>query len=337
MDSEQTLSDVYKSYKDLVFFIFSKWKQLFLITALGCCLSFLYTTFKKDSYVAQLNFVSEGGSGGGLSAYAGIASQFGIDLGGASGGVFEGDNLVELMKSKNLIAKTLLSQFDDKQLMIEFFINEYKLNKKQISLHFVANSENQNWLSDSMINVISDRIVKKHLSIDKFDKKLDFVYIKFEMRNQFFAKKFVETLATKTIDFYTEYKNKRNQNNVSTVQHQVDSVRNLLYGNVAAIAEIKDLNLNLSRQVPQTNRQYKEIDRQVNAAVYEELEKNLQIAKLIMLKESPLIKIIDKPLLPLKSEKMTWTLSLAAFGLSSLILGLIFYVLYFFSTKKVND
>ena len=41
-----------------------------------------YVWLQDPKYTAHLNFVSDNGNGGGgLSAYAGIASQFGIDLG----------------------------------------------------------------------------------------------------------------------------------------------------------------------------------------------------------------------------------------------------------------
>ena len=48
-------------------------------------------------------------SDGGLGGALGIASSFGIDLGGGGGSVFSGSNLTELFKSRAMVEKTLLS------------------------------------------------------------------------------------------------------------------------------------------------------------------------------------------------------------------------------------
>ena len=81
MDSEKKISDVFTSYRQLFFYILSKWKQLLLLGIIGGCLSLPYIFIKKDTYVAQLNFVSEGGSSGGFGGFGG--GSFG---GGGSSG-----------------------------------------------------------------------------------------------------------------------------------------------------------------------------------------------------------------------------------------------------------
>ena len=43
---------------------------------------------------------------------------------------------------------------------------------------------------------------------------------------------------------------------------------------------------------------------QVKSALYTELLKNLEISELTLKKETPLIQIIDRPILPLKNQKM---------------------------------
>src|SRR5690606_10836832 len=76
-------------------------------------------------------FVLEGGDGKGLSQYAGMAAMVGLDLGGGSGGLFQGDNILELYKSRNMIAQTLLSPTppDSGDLLIERYIRFNKLDE----------------------------------------------------------------------------------------------------------------------------------------------------------------------------------------------------------------
>ena len=71
-------------------YFLSKWKIIVLIGVTGSALGYAKAYFDKPIYVAELTLALE--DKGGPSAYSGIASQFGIDIGGSSGGAFSGDN-----------------------------------------------------------------------------------------------------------------------------------------------------------------------------------------------------------------------------------------------------
>jgi len=57
--------------------------------------------------------------------------------------------------------------------------------------------------------------------------------------------------------------------------------------------------LNVNR-VPSTKKQ---IDVQANTAILTQLVTNLEMAKVTLLRETPLIQLIDRPTLPLKKDK----------------------------------
>jgi uncharacterized protein involved in exopolysaccharide biosynthesis len=75
----------------------------------------------------------------------------------------------------------------------------------------------------------------------------------------------------------------------------------------------KAFGLNSAMQVQKTTISKKQFDVQVNTAMLTELVTNLEMAKVSLRKETPLIQVIDKPILPLKKEKVG--------KLKSLILG----------------
>jgi hypothetical protein len=68
---------------------------------------------------------------GGLGAYAGIAAQFGIDLGSSGHGAFEGENFIEFLKSRLLIEQTLRKKYNenDTKLFIDYYLENHELNK----------------------------------------------------------------------------------------------------------------------------------------------------------------------------------------------------------------
>lgn len=79
-------------------------------------------------------------------------------------------------------------------------------------------------------------------------------------------------------------------------------------------ATLADQNLNITKQVGSVDRQKKQIDLQVATTAYGEVIKNLEIAKITLQKETPLIQIIDQPIYPLKKEKISKLMSLINWG-----------------------
>ena len=97
------------------------------------------TILEKPTYKAVLTFAMEedkGSGGAGLSGALGLASSFGIDLGGTGGGgAFAASNLAELMKSRLLVEKTLLNPVvvnKDTISIAEYFIRNNKLRESWV-------------------------------------------------------------------------------------------------------------------------------------------------------------------------------------------------------------
>jgi uncharacterized membrane protein YgcG len=111
-NDEISIKEIIFLIKDGYIFLKSKWKSIFISILFGALIGLLISIFDKPSYKALLTFAMEedkGSSGGGLSGALGLASSFGIDLGGAGGGgAFAASNLAELMKSRLMVEKVLL-------------------------------------------------------------------------------------------------------------------------------------------------------------------------------------------------------------------------------------
>jgi uncharacterized protein involved in exopolysaccharide biosynthesis len=129
------------SIKDLILkigkwrkYLISKWKIILIAAIIGGAIGLVYAILKKTIYKAELSFAleDEKSSASGLGSALGLASQFGIDLGGG-GGAFSGDNLLELMKSRSIVESTLLTPITIKgktQTLAELYISFNDLRKK---------------------------------------------------------------------------------------------------------------------------------------------------------------------------------------------------------------
>jgi hypothetical protein len=256
----------------------------------------------------------KGGGGGGLSGALGLASSFGIDLGNAGGGAFAASNLSELMKSRLIVEKVLLSPIliNGKTITLaEYYIQTNNLRKiweKKRTLkniQFLPGEDRSKYSQqqDSILKEIhKDLIDKDHLSIMQKDKKTSILAIEVSNKDERFSKLFCESIAKETSDFYIETKSKKARINVNILQKQVDSVRYELNGAITSVAAETDnvYNLNPAFNIRGTSSKKKQFDVQSNTAILTNLVVQLELAKITLRKETPLIQLVDMPIYPLE-------------------------------------
>jgi len=317
---EVSLKEILLKIRDWLRFLFSKWWIISLFGILGGILGFCYAISKKPVYTATTTFVLEDEKGsGGLSSIAGLASMAGVDL-QTGGGVFQGDNIFELYKSRKMVAQTLLTEVviaGKKQLLIDNYVDFNKLREKWsekaelANLHFGGksaldtNAVRTTRLTDSVINVIVSDITKNYLFVAKQDKKLNIIKVDVKASNEDFAKLFNETIVQNVNDFYVRTKTKKALENVKILQQKTDSVRYVMNGAINRAAYVADATPNLN-QVRQAQRaapvQRSQFSAETNRAILSTLIQNLELAKISLRKEAPLIQVIDEPVYPLSKS-----------------------------------
>jgi hypothetical protein len=308
-------------------FLLLKWTVIVLAGAIGGAVGLVYAILKTPLYDAGYTFVLEEEDSGGLGAASGLASMIGINIGGAGGAnaLFKGDNIFELYRSRRMISKTLLTPVVVKgkeMLVIDRYIDmkgyrdDWKDDTRLSKVSFNGPQANFSMLQDSLITLFVDEINEDALAVEKPDKKLGIIKIGFKAEDQFFAKDFVNILVADVNKFYIQTRTKRELANVEKLERQSDSVKSVLYGSISKTAFEQDANPDpneaLSRlAVPVQKRQ---VDIQANAAIYAEIRKNLEVARMTLAQETPLIQEVDVPVLPLKKIKPGKLVCLIGFG-----------------------
>lgn len=320
VDSDEiSLKELLLKLKEWWTYLLSQWKLIIGIAFMGSLVGLAYAYTSKPIYKAEFSFVLEDEkSSGGLGGALGLASQFGLDLGGGGGGgVFAGDNLLELMKSRSMVQKALLSPVNIEgkdQSLADYYISlkdmrkGWRGNANLESLNYPIQSDVSkfNRAQDSVLMGIHEDIIKNLLSVAKVDKKLSILKVTVNSKNEIFSKAFTEALVSVVSNFYVETKTKKSKVNVAILQFQADSIRNQLNSAISGVAQSNDAipNLNAARQVLRSSGQQRQIDVQANTAILTELVKNLELSKLSLRKETPLIQVIDRPVLPLAVERL---------------------------------
>jgi uncharacterized protein involved in exopolysaccharide biosynthesis len=223
------------------------------------------------------------------------------------------------MKSRKIVEKALLNPIainGTTQTLAQYFINFNKLNKNWDTkpllkgLAFTPGADRSKFTlqQDSILGKIYESIAGPNglLTVAQKDKKISIISIEVKSTNELFSKTFTESIAQEVSGYYIEIKSKKARQNVEILQHQTDSIRAELNGAIVGVAAAADNTFGLNpammvRKAPGTRRQ---VDVQANTAILTQLVTNLEMAKVSLRKETPLIQIIDKPILPLKKDKV---------------------------------
>lgn len=315
-NDEISLKELLQKAKEWFDYLLSQWKIIVLAGIIGAVLGLAYSFSKKNVYTATLSFALEDEKGGGLGGALGLASSFGIDLGGGGGSMFTGSNLTELFKSRAMVEKTLLSPVvvDDKTISLaEMYIQNEEWRKaweekpNLAKLEFLPHANRQKFtrVQDSIMGVMYANLSKSSLSVAQKDKKIAIINIDVVSENELFSKYFCEALAKEVSDFYIDTKSKKSRENMLILERQTDSIRRELNGAITGVAVANDNTFGLNpamnvRRAPSARRQ---VDVQANTAILTELVKQTELAKVTLRKETPLIQVIDRPILPLPKEK----------------------------------
>jgi uncharacterized protein involved in exopolysaccharide biosynthesis len=317
-NDEISLKELIQKIQEWIAYLKTQWKLIIGIAALGAIIGFVYASFQKPTYQATTTFVlEEDKGGGGLGGAMGLASSFGFDLGGGGGGLFTSSNIIELMKSRLVVEKTLLNpvQVAGKEMSLaDYYIQINKLKEgwakkpELASISFPANADRAKFSleQDSILQTISAGLTKNNLVIAQKDKKVSIISLTVKTENELFSKLFCEQLLKETSDFYIETKSKKSRLNVEILQHQADSIRAELNSAITGVAAATDnvYNLNPAFNVKSTPSKRKQVDVQANTAILTQLVAQLELSKVSLRKETPLVQLIDRPILPLEKEKV---------------------------------
>jgi Uncharacterized protein involved in exopolysaccharide biosynthesis len=326
-----------------------KWIVI-IIAIIGAGIGLTKSILTKPTYTAKLSFALQDEKGGSMSGLASLASQFGVSVGGASS-AFGGDNLYELFASRRLVEQTLLcpTTINGKTTnLLNIYIDTYKLqekwsksNKPEIQkMAFPLNQDRKTYTraQDSILQSIYAAITKKPmLTVAQRSKKLSIGDITFVSENEDLSKLFVENLIRETTDFYVYTKTKVSRDNYMKLLHQADSVKAIFNGAVAARASQADAVPNAVRQVASVGVVRSQSNMQVAGATYAEMIKNLEVMKMTINQETPLVQVIDAPTYPLEKQRLGKAKGILIGGFAGGFLAILcFTALYFWSLFKVS-
>lgn len=316
-----------RTIRSAILYLRRKYLIILIAVLLGMAFGIFYSSIKKPLYNGTVSFSLEGDEGSSGGNLLSLAAQFGLDIGGGATGIFQGDNIMELFKSRRMIETTLLLPYENSGVSFadKFLdITEWRKNYNWPTKLFPADTtQSFSRFQDSVMGLEYEYITEGLLFIEKPDIKLNIYNITFKSHNEEFTKQFVQALVTEVTNFYVTTKSNRARYNVDVLQKRTDSVRRAFDRALYGKAAIQDANLNSAFQLPMVGVEKKQTDIAVLSTAYGELLKNLELSKFALLKEVPYIQVIDVPHYPLEKRTYPWYLYVPLAMIGSFILACI--------------
>jgi len=332
-----SLLNLINSIKDWFTYLLSNLKGIVIITSILLSLVLLFNFIKSPVHYARTSFVLDSeSSSNSIGDIASLASLAGINASSFidASSLFQIDNIQELYRSNSMIKQTLLTDSDfgnERSLLIDRLASNEKIDKKwdKLNVDFSTyNSKSNNLrVHDSILNEVVKIIKEKYLLVDKPSRKTTILEIGFDHKDELFAKSFNENLVSIVNDFYYKTKTQKTGENLKILERQADSVKKVLDKSILFLAE-KDQSIpnpNPLTKVSLVPYQKALVDVQANGAIYQQIVTQLELAKVTHRNNTPLIQIIDKPVLPLENSRLK-LFECFVYGIFG---GLFFSVLYY--------
>ena len=278
-------------------------KRLLIILAVAIIFSLIgfgFSKLQEDKYNAVISFiVEEQSEGSNLSAISGVASMIGIDMGGSATSSFNQQNIIELLKSRKIIERTLNNtcEIEGKS---DLFLNHYiRINNLITDSSIIDLSSN--YYNDSITSIVWFRIINRDMEILFQNDEANILNLSFESLNAELAKTFTEIVIDEMSEMYIDYQTEKSRNTLDNLQSRSDSIFKDLKTSERNFAKVKDNNMRVMTASGRLEELQYMREVEILQAVYLELRKNIELTHMSLLNETPLIQLVDKAVLPLEN------------------------------------
>lgn len=314
-EDQFSLEDIALKVVKLKKLIAQNWKVILISTIIGtsCGLAWELITRKPPVYTATILFNMENSnssSGGGLSD---LASAFGVNTGAApSSNLFTGENFNELIRTKNLYNRALLTKVKIKgkeEIFANYFlkksgIREIEMDDDDViqTFTFKHDAYDKCTVKEKAHLRIIQNFLMPLTSMVNESKKASFVTLHVITRNDTLSDLWAHLYLKTITNFYIETKTKKSKELLNLVERRVDSLRKELYYTQGAAARFADQNQQVIVQQGLIQQQRLSTNSSQLQSMYFEAVRSLDNMKFSMVKESPLFTIIDDAELPYPKE-----------------------------------
>jgi uncharacterized protein involved in exopolysaccharide biosynthesis len=314
-----------------------------LITLLFTIGGIAYALFAREEFVSTgkilPEFQSKAGGLGGLAQFAGLASLAGVDLSSAAAGggsdAIRPDLYPDVLKSTPFFLELLKIKVrtkDNKEMLFSQFYDTFVLDndikEKDTKINFPTSNQYiaVSYQTEKNLKDLRERIG------GVIDKKTGLITVTVKLPDPVVATIITDYSMNFLTNYITNYRTEKSKQDLKFLAERLDAAKGKYYSNQTKKAQYSDQNqLSMMKlQSADLQRERIESDYKISSTFYNTLLQKYEEAKLKLQQETPVIKVLEPPVVPNKRSepKRAIVVILATF------LGGIFGIIFSLIRKK---
>ncbi len=299
--------------------LWAKKKIFFIMWPIVAALSILWIIPQPRFYTSSVSLAPEAAGENANGGLAGIASSFGINIGGASSDAIYPELYPDLMESNEFVFDllsikiktiddsihtdyyTYMKQYQKKNWLTAPFKKLAKsiLPKEEDPVGSGAGDGKLNPFQLSKKNFELFEIIKDNIKAS-VDKKTGVVTIDVKDQDPLVSATMADSVRARLQLFITDYRTKKARLDVDHYQSLVDSALIVYKKSVAAYSAFCDANQDVMLQVAISDRDQLESDMQLNYNTYTAMKTQLELAKAKLQERTPSFTTLKSATVPIK-------------------------------------
>jgi hypothetical protein len=305
---------------------------IIIFTILGLLTGVGVEVYKSTNSLKKVKIVFVLESESADNGLAGLASTLGIGSSNSGNSIFSGDNFKELLKTRNIYRKAILTKVklgNKTDYFGNFFLQRSELQNHEWSdlpVDFIdhrfknGNLDSISIQDKNIINAIS-LYLNENTDIYLDNPKSSFQTLSVETRNDTLTHVWAQLYLKTITDYYINTKTKKSKELLVIMEKRVDSLRSALYYTQGRLANYNDQNQQIIFQRARVIAERLQMNSTQLQALYFDALRNYDNLKFSLVKESPLLTIIEDTELPIFTLPYRWGKIISIGTLLGFLLG----------------
>lgn len=314
------------SLSDILVTIAEQLKIILLVPFIFVFIVFTYEKYIKEPlYISQAVIILPDANKGSLGGFAGLASQFGMNIPtGAQADLSSPTLFPEIIKSRT---------FSEKILEKKFYSNLY--NKELTLLALLTHGDEKPSFNREMLIHQANSALGGILKFDQDPLSPTLSFLTVTATDPSFAKNLADVVLVELESLNRFFKIRAVTEKISFIENRIASVQKELLVSEINLKAFNEQNLQISSPSLklEEDRLMREVE--VQKGVYLTLKQQLELAKIEEIQGASVIQILDKPQLPLFPSNIKVFLNTLLAGLLGIVVGLL--LAFFRSYTNTSD
>lgn len=342
ISTKEFLKNVFTFFIDLG----KNWQLLFIAMLIGTCFDLIKNSFfkKDDVYTGKITFHLDL-EGGGQNQLGGLASSFGLPMGGATGGggdLLGAANFESIVMSVNVFQNALMREVkigNRTDLFINYYVDSSDIKRNEWAGSLFKNPSSYATYKfkkkkpedfTPTENLILSDIYNKISTATRVDplEGSSLIEIYGDLTNEDLTKTWIETLMLATEEFYKNMKTKKTRQMLKVQESRLDSLSYLLKSTDKRLARITFDNPNVVDPAGIAKQQQVNRDNTYLTTQYLTQLNSVETLNRLLIEQTPIFTILEPVRLPLTTISKT--------GISTRLSGIIcfFLAIIFLTLRK---